>query len=349
MHNNQIPIAREEYEVLLPPFKSIFCASLFIVLSLPIHAEKNHLPENSDRALCKLYHRLNSKPRFGLSTRITDISSQFIGKPYLLGALGEGKSGAYDQSPLYRFDAFDCETYVDTVLALALANDAATFKKRINQIRYREGHVSYVDRNHFTCLDWNQNNQRQGFIKDITTTIRNESNQPVAKLAQALIDKPAWYQQFTTQQLHISEKNPIIQKKRLTLLRQEGKKLDPMMSTIPYIPLSVLFNKKAEPNHNIFRQIPNAAIVEIIRPNWNLSKEIGTHLNVSHLGFAIWRKRTLFFREASSVAGCVVDVPLIEYLRNTLQSSTIKGINIQVVVAKKPMLSSQKVAKHSTK
>lgn len=332
--------------MLLPPFKSIFGASLFIALIFPIHAAKNPLLENSDRALCKLYHSLNSKPRSELSKRITAISSEFIGKPYLLGALGEGNRGSYDQSPLYRFDAFDCETYVDTVLALALANDTASFKQRINQIRYREGHVSYVDRNHFTCLDWNQNNQRQGFIKDITTTIHNENNQSVAKLARALINKPAWYQQFTTKQLHINEKNPVIQKKRLALLKQEGNKLLPRMSVIPYIPLTVLFNKNAEPDNTLFRQIPNAAIVEIIRPNWNLSNEIGTHLNVSHLGFAIWQKGTLFFRQASSVEGRVVDVPLIEYLKNARQSPTIKGINIQVVI---PIISSKEAATHHLK
>lgn len=82
----------------------------------------------------------------------------------------------------------------------------------------------------------------------------------------------------------------------------------------------------------LFNQIPNAAIIEIIRPNWDLHKEIGTHLNVSHLGFSIRKNGTLLFRETSSTDGRAIDIPLVDYLRQTLSSPTIKGINVQVVL-----------------
>ena len=321
----------------LQPLKSMCYLGLLAILSLPIRAEQSPIEQHADETLRKLYHRLQSKPRADMLTRTTTISGLFIGRKYLLGSLGEGNNSFYDQSPLYRTDAFDCETYVDTVLAIALAKDPETFKQRINQIRYRNGHVSYIDRNHFTCLDWNKNNQQQGFVKDITTTLRDNKNQPIAKFARALIDKPAWYQHFTIQQLRINKKSFIAKEKRLQSLKQQGATLAATISTIPYIPLSALFDKSGQANMALFHQIPNTAIIEIIRPNWDLSKEIGTHLNVSHLGFAIWDKGTLFFREASSIHGKIVDVPFIDYLRDALKSPTIKGINIQIIAPEQPL------------
>nr|WP_277619301.1 N-acetylmuramoyl-L-alanine amidase-like domain-containing protein [Legionella norrlandica] len=82
--------------------------------------------------------------------------------------------------------------------------------------------------------------------------------------------------------------------------------------------------------------MPNGAIIEIVRPNWDLRKEIGTALNISHLGFAIWINDKLYFRQASSQYGKVIDVPLIDYLDKARSSPTIKGINIQVVLPTKP-------------
>ncbi len=304
----------------------------FIFLSSPLFAENQEQQANQD--ITQLYHHLKNQSIPDMSTRIERISRAFLGKPYLLGSLGEGAQGHYDQSPLYRTDAFDCETFVDTVLALAIATDQMQFKHMMNQIRYRNGLVSFTSRNHFTCLDWNRNNQRQGFVKDITTTIRDKNNKEVARFARALIDKPAWYQHMTDTQIHIQGLDAKQKQKRLHTLQQEGAQLPKSTSTIPYIPLSILFDRNGQANPYLFHQIPNAAIIEIVRPNWDLTPQIGTHLNISHLGFAFWKKDVLIFREASSTHGQVVDVSLIDYLRDTIKSPTIKGINIQIVLPK---------------
>ena len=288
-----------------------------------------------DQTINQLYHSLNIKPNQTLSGRIAALSAEFLGKPYELGALGEGMQGDYDQFPLYRTDAFDCETFVDTVLALALANDALSFEHYIRQVRYKNGHVSFVTRNHFTCLDWNKNNQKQGFVTDITTSFRDADDHPVAFMAHALIDKPSWYQHFTLANIRIKNASPAYRATRLASLKEEGSNLSRKVSAIPYIPLSALFNQSGEPNMQLFNQIPNAAIIEIIRPDWDLQQQIGTHLNVSHLGFAIWKNGVLLFRQASSTQHRVVDSSLMDYLRHAQKSPTIKGINIQIVGLKK--------------
>ena len=303
-------------------FKRLFTCCLTI-LSLHVMA---------CQTINQLYHSQIIKPNSSVSERIDAFSAQFLGKPYLRGALGEGAQGYYDNTPLYRTDAFDCETYVDTVLALAFAKNTVSFEQYIRQIRYQDSHVSFIHRNHFTCLDWNQNNQKQGLLKDITTTFHDKNGQPIAKVAQALIDKPSWYQHFSSDIIRINNISSTEQAKRLASLKQKGSRLPRMLSLTPYIPLDTLFNQTGQANQDVFNQIPNGSIIEIIRPNWNLKQQIGTHLNVSHLGFAIWKNNVLMFRAATSTNHRIMDVSLIDYLREALKSPTIKGINIQVAV-----------------
>lgn len=311
--------------------KQLLLSACLSVISLTSVATPNPLGQPTpDETISQLYHSLKHNPSSSIPSRIKTISAALLGKPYLLGALGEGPQGRYHQNPLYRMDAFDCETYVDTVLALALAHNLNQFKQCINHIRYRDGQVSFIHRNHFTCLDWNKNNQHQGFIKDITDTIRDKHQQPIVKYAHALIDKPSWYGRFSIQMIKINHLSALEKARRLQSLKQEGQSLSATTSVIPYIPLSALFDATGKANQPLFDQIPDAAMIEIIRPNWDLSKDIGTHLNVSHLGFVIREKSGLFFREASSVKHAVIDVPLIDYLRDAQKSPTIKGINLQL-------------------
>ncbi|ARB93540.1 N-acetylmuramoyl-L-alanine amidase-like domain-containing protein [Legionella longbeachae] len=293
--------------------------------------------KQANSSIEELYHRLNSMPNNSMPQRIDWISGQFLGVPYLLGSLGEGPKASYDQFPQYRVDAFDCDTYVNTVLSLALANSLTSFQQCVKNIRYKNGTVSYIQRNHFTGLDWNQNNQQSGLLKDITLNFKDQNHQSVAKIAEAVINKPNWYAYKTIDTIRLENGNKETTEKRLDELKNEGSKLEITSERVPYLPFTALFPEKNKPNMHLFAQIPNGAIIEIVRPNWDLSQKIGTSLNISHLGFAIRDKGQLYFRQASSDYGKVVDVPLIEYLEKTLDSPTIKGINVQVVLPQKPL------------
>jgi len=314
-------------------YKMILIFLCCAAFSLPMTAASISPEEkDADQTIERLYHSQQHKPTKDLSSNTVFMSQQFLQKPYLLTALGEGLESRYDQFPRYRTDGFDCETYVDTVIALALSNDLKQFKRCINRVRYYKGAVSYINRNHFTCLDWNKNNQKQGITKDITLSFHDSQEKSVAMLASAYIDKPSWYQHKTIDTIRLEKGDINLREKRLIALKKEARHLPKTMSTIPYIPLSVLFDKNGNANQALFQQIPNAAIIEIIRPNWDLVKAIGTHLNVSHLGFAIWKNNDLYFRNASSIHQQVIDVPLIDYLRDAQKSPTIKGINVQVLM-----------------
>lgn len=278
-----------------------------------------------------LYSTIPASHSQNIIERIKADSVYFLGKPYLNGALGEGPTGEFDQSPLFRIDAFDCLTYVSTVLALVKADNVAEFEGNIKKVNYRNGVVSFINRNHFTQIDWNQTNVKNGYLKDITEEILDAQGKKLAVISKTLINKPQWYASLSDR---IKLLKPIPEKQAEVLLHAlhaQGKTMHVEESCVPYIPLTALFDAKGDANLNIFMQIPDASIVEIVRPNWDLRKIIGTHLDISHLGFAIYTPQGLMFRNASSLQGKVADVSLIGYLKKYLDSPTIKGINIQVI------------------
>jgi hypothetical protein len=273
-----------------------------------------------------------------MDERLEFLSRYWLKKRYELSALGEGEYAYYDDAPRCRTDAFDCETYVDTVLALAFATDVPSFKQCMDNIRYENGTVSFITRNHFTSIDWNVNNQKQGFLKDITTTLTDEKHHPVARITHTIIDKKHWYQHLPSSRVRLRHASSTEKEHRLKKLQQEGRVFRSQDANLPYIPLTSLFDKEGHTNLALFKQIPNASIVEIVRPNWDLTNIIGTHLDISHLGFVFWKENQPHFLQASSIYQQVVDVPLIDYLRDAYQNTpSIGGINIQIVVPKKPL------------
>ena len=78
-----------------------------------------------------------------------NIGDKYVGTPYVLDPLGE--EVAPDMDPLIRFDAFDCTTFVETVLSNGDVN-------KLNKIRYKDGQISFINRNHFIESDWLPNN-----------------------------------------------------------------------------------------------------------------------------------------------------------------------------------------------
>ncbi len=261
-----------------------------------------------------------------LPVRIARISNAFLGAPYKADIFGEGDAGKYDKDPVFRFDGFDCTTYIETVCALAMARNVDDFKKIITRMRYKKGKISFVTRNHFPSMDWIPENTRQGLIKDITSQVAGRYG---IHTAIAIIDKQSWYKHLSLSRLSPIPATPAAQAAQLKALQNEGKSFKPERASLPYIGLDVLFID-GKPNATLFDAIPSGAIINIVRPNWNLSHSIGTHINVSHQGFAIREENgTLLFRHAK--AGKTLQVsqePLTDYLHQFIGSKTIKGINI---------------------
>ncbi len=285
-----------------------------------------------DQAIEKLYANHPGSRGASIATRVETDSTYFLGQPYLLGALGEGPNGQFDKRPLYRSDAFDCVTYVATIVALANSRNLQEFKKVMPKVDYKNGKVTYVNRNHFMSVDWNKNNEHDGYVQDITYKFLDRNGEPIAQVANTIINKPEWYNRKLAD--NIKSLKPLSSQQQATLLtelRDQGKQLQKEKSVLLYLPLTKLFDKQGQANNYIFNQIPSGSIIEIVRPNWDREKIMGTRVNVSHLGLAIRTKQGLMYREASSLEHKVVDEPLTEYLKGYLNSPTIKGINVQLI------------------
>ncbi len=108
-----------------------------------------------------------------IADRIEQISRIFLGTPYGQYPLGEG-SGVEPQ-PRWRADMVDCQTYVETVLAMANAKDLAQAKALLDDIRYRATPISFSSRNHFTEAQWLPANEAKGYLTEETSGIDRDA------------------------------------------------------------------------------------------------------------------------------------------------------------------------------
>lgn len=285
-----------------------------------------------DQEITAILQKINSQ-NLNLAEKINQISAIFLGKPYELDALGEGENAVFDKGPLYRTDKFDCMTFVSTVLALTESHNLTEFKKNVKKINYKNSRISYLNRNHFTNIDWNKNNVKNGFIKDVTNDIFDDNCNEVAEISSTIINKPKWFQMRTAENIkYFAPISENATKKILQKMHNLSMHTKPQKSIIYYLPLNKLFNKDKGPNIYLFQQIPTPAILEVVTSNPDLKEQIGTDLDVAHMGLILKISNQLIFREASSdskYGSGVMDVPLITYLANSLNDPVIKGINIQ--------------------
>lgn len=260
-----------------------------------------------------------------LARRIEDASARFVGRPYLVSPLGEGPAGVYDRDPLHRFDGFDCTTFVETVMALSLARDAADFERLMDLIRYKDGVVSFGARNHFPDADWIPNNARAGFVRDITREIAGNEG---AMIATAVVDKAGWYRKLGAAGLSVPGASKPELDALLLRLNAEGQAIAPESVDLPYVSLDSIFAAGTAVNQSLLDRIPSGAILNVVRPNWDLVNAIGTRMNVSHQAFVIRKDGRLLVRHATPAGDRkVVDVDLLAFLTPFRQSPTIKGVN----------------------
>lgn len=110
-------------------------------------------------------------PKKAIADRVVDVTDPFVGAPYALSPLGEGKGNKPDEDPRVRFDAFDCTTFVETAMALTLADNLDEAKKLLDVIRYQNGEATYLKRRHFPEAEWIPELTQMGFLKNITRDV----------------------------------------------------------------------------------------------------------------------------------------------------------------------------------
>jgi Protein of unknown function (DUF1460) len=115
------------------------------------------------RCVEKLISKMKNDHAVG--SRIERLSRHFIGHPYANNPL----IGAADADEVFTasFDGFDCVTYIETILALALASKVDDFGVWLRKIRYERGSIQWERRNHYIS-QWISNNVRNGLIEQIS-------------------------------------------------------------------------------------------------------------------------------------------------------------------------------------
>ena len=167
------------------------------------------------------------------------IGKQYLDVKYVNDPLGE--EIAPDTDPLIRFDAFDCMTFVET----ALANGD---KDRLTKIRYKNGEVGFLTRNHFVETDWMKNNS------DILENATRKYSEHVA-VRNVTIDKKLWFKRVHNIDVDIPKQNVKIE----------------------YVPRDYIKDL------NIIKPV----VVLFIIDNPKIRDNIGTDLAVSHMGFLL--------------------------------------------------------------
>lgn len=261
----------------------------------------------------------------GTIARLEQFSKNYLGLPYgYNGPLGEGATGRYDQDPLWRFDVYDCTTYVETMISLAHSATPEEFQSHMREIRYERGVIDYFARNHFTSLQWIPNNIQNGYLKDITRDLVPAS---VIKVARALNDQPRHYRAKKLEELRVFDVPREALPSRLEEWQEEGSRLPALWTELDYIPVDWIVANPAP-----LARIPNGSVVNFVRPNWDLTASIGTHLNISHQGLIFQRAGKTWMRHASLTAPHTVREELfIDYLRKFVGHATLKGIHLMSV------------------
>jgi hypothetical protein len=112
-------------------------------------------PRRVDQLLSKV------KSESSIASRIETLSRYFLGRAYQPDPLiGSAHKAEVLTASLARFD---CVTYIEAVLALALASNVDDFVEWLRTIRYEHGAIQWKRRNHYMTL-WIRNNVREGIV-----------------------------------------------------------------------------------------------------------------------------------------------------------------------------------------
>ena len=204
---------------------------------------------------------------------VIKIARKFIGVPYVAHTLDKNE----DEKLVINLHGLDCTTYVEAVTALTLCvkkgeTRFSDYVRQLEQVRYRGGKMSYVNRLHYFHW-WLEDNERMGFVREIDTP-----NPPFTTVQTLKIN----YMSQNARLYDMLKNNP----ERVA----ELKKLEDATNgtKLRYIPKSLLNNSK------LLREVVRDGDILAIVTN---KRELDT----THLGFAVWHKDGLHLMNASNL------------------------------------------------
>ena len=218
------------------------------------------------------------------SCRTLHFAKKMLGVPYVAGTL----DGNEEEQLVIHVDQLDCTTFVETVLALCIADkrDARSFdgfKKALTDVRYRDGRLDgYASRLHYFS-DWIRNNEQMGFVKECTS--ETSCAQP----------QELWLNFMTT---HVDSYQPMKKNPALVevMAAQEKNWQGTIVSYIPKEKLNLPPEELKIKDGDILAMVTNIKGLDIV-----------------HVGFAFWKDNHLHLLHASSSAKKVIEDPKTQY------------------------------------
>lgn len=216
---------------------------------------------------------------------VVEIARFFLGAPYQAGTL----ETAGRESLVINLVAFDCTTFVETVLALARCTTAeklspSEFRKNVKCIRYRQAKIDgYASRLHY-FTDWLRDNEKKALLKDISRPL---GGKPVRKKINFMT---------THRELYAGLKNQAQQSKMLLVEKNLSRR-----------------------DFNIIGKDKLTRLQAGIREGDIIAFATDQEgLDVAHVGFAVKQGRHLHILHASSKEGAVVisKETLLAYLKS---------------------------------
>ncbi len=231
----------------------------------------------------------------GVGARAVAASEAFLGVAYRLDPLGEGEAKAPDEDPRLRFDAVDCQTFVETVIAIAHAPGFESVRAVLDDLRY-DGAPQYVRRHHFFEAQWLPANERKGYLREVTLRIGGADVVRHVKRVTAA----QWRARTVARQIALpDERAPV------------------GAFDSPYLPLAKVLGRA--------KQIPSGTVFAVVRED-----RPRVPLMVSHLGFIVQGKGGPVARHASDRFRAVVDEDLARFVERNraIRSWKVLGIRL---------------------
>lgn len=228
-----------------------------------------------------------AEPSVSLGDTIIKFAKLHLDKPYIFYSLDKNRV----EELIVNYDAFDCTTFVESVIAQAINKDSVD--QEIRKMRYRNGFINgYASRIHY-FTEWIKENEKRGLISIVT-------------------DSPSCAKPYDVNVYYMSQfkkKYPLITNDSIL---EEIKRMEHYVSetTLNYIPKTQL-----DKCDTIIRSGDIIAIT---------TNKKG--LDLSHLGFAFWKDGKLHMIHASSDYKKVVitENTLQKYLmRNKAQTGIV--------------------------
>jgi hypothetical protein len=237
------------------------------------------------------------------------IAGTLLGKPYVYHTL----EGNQNEQLVINVHEFDCTTFIETTLALALAEQElpvkysasqleTTFRRYLTKLRYRNGVIDgYASRLHYLS-DWLRDNERKGIVQDVTREIGGIQVQKAVYYMTNAVNKyprmadPAVYKQITQVQADISQQ-----------------------------PFYFIPKKQFKALESKFRE-GDIVMLAAARPG----------LDMRHVGYATWRGGRVHLLHASSDHKKVVLTrqPLADYLMANKRLSGVRVARIKPTTAR---------------